>query len=178
MGSGSGAAAQDRPMRVFVSVGTDHHPFDRLVEWAERWALDHPDDRVVVQHGTTRPPTNGEFAQLYRRDDMRAQLEAADAVVISCGPGGVMDVRAAGRLPIIVARRNDLGEHVDDHQQSFARHLSDTGLARCVEDEQGFRRALDDARAHPDRFRVEPERSTPAGIARIGELIDELVRGD
>ena len=178
MSSDPAAAAEDRPMRVFVSVGTDHHPFERLVEWAERWARDHPGDHVVVQHGTTRPPSHGEFAQLYRRDDMRAQLDVADAVVISCGPGGVMDVRAAGRLPIILARRNDLGEHVDDHQQSFARHLSDTGLARCVEDEEGFRRALDDARTHPDRFRVEPDLATPAGIARIGELIDDLVRGD
>jgi UDP-N-acetylglucosamine transferase subunit ALG13 len=178
MGSGSGAAAQDRTMRVFVSVGTDHHPFDRLVEWAERWAQDHPGDHVVVQHGTTRAPSHGEFEPLYRRDDMRAQLEAADAVVISCGPGGVMDVRSTGRLPIIVARRNDLGEHVDDHQRSFARHLADTGLAHCVEDEQGFRLALDGARAHPERFRVEPDRSTPAGIARIGDLIDDLVWGD
>jgi UDP-N-acetylglucosamine transferase subunit ALG13 len=178
MGVDPNAAEERPPMRVFVSVGTDHHPFDRLVEWAERWAQDHPGDHVVVQHGTTRPPTHGEFEQLYRRDDMRAQLERADAVVISCGPGGVMDVRASGRLPIIVARRNDLGEHVDDHQQSFARHLSDTGLALCVEDEQGFRRALDDTRAHPARFRVEPDRSTPAGIARIGELIDGLVHGD
>jgi UDP-N-acetylglucosamine transferase subunit ALG13 len=165
-------------MRVFVSVGTDHHPFDRLVEWAERWAQDHPGDHVVVQHGTTRAPSHGEFEPLYRRDDMRAQLEAADAVVISCGPGGVMDVRSTGRLPIIVARRNDLGEHVDDHQRSFARHLADTGLAHCVEDEQGFRLALDGARAHPERFRVEPDRSTPAGIARIGDLIDDLVWGD
>ena len=28
---------------VVVSVGTDHHPFDRLVEWVDRWAGEHPD---------------------------------------------------------------------------------------------------------------------------------------
>jgi UDP-N-acetylglucosamine transferase subunit ALG13 len=162
-------------MQVFVSVGTDHHPFDRLVGWAERWAASHPEDTVVVQHGTTRPPVGVEHAELYRREDMRSRIEQADAVVISCGPGGVMDVRATGRRPIVVARRADLGEHVDDHQRSFAQHLGRTGLAVCVETEDDLVAALDDARAHPADWAVEPDRTEPTGIARIGELIDELV---
>lgn len=163
-------------MRVFVSVGTDHHPFDRLVDWAERWALAHPDDTVVVQHGTTRAPDGAvEHAELYSRDDMRAQLERADVVVISCGPGGVMDVRATGRVPVVLARRADLGEHVDDHQQSFARHLSSAGLAHCIESEAELVEALDSARDEPQRWRCEPPTEPPVGIARIGQLIDELV---
>lgn len=165
-------------MRVFVSVGTDHHPFERLVGWAERWAVAHPEDTVVVQHGTTRPPVGVEHAELYRRDEMRAQLESADAVVISCGPGGVMDVRSTGRRPVVVARRADLGEHVDDHQQAFARHLARTGLAVCVETEQEFAAVLEDARRDAPAWRVQPESAAPSGIARIGELIDELVWGD
>ena len=165
-------------MRVFVSVGTDHHPFERLVGWAERWAAAHPEDTVVVQHGTTRPPAGVEHAELYRRDEMRAQLESADAVVISCGPGGVMDVRSTGRRPVVVARRADLGEHVDDHQQAFARHLARTGLAVCVESEQEFAEVLEDARRDAPAWRVQPDSTEPSGIARIGELIDELVWGD
>jgi UDP-N-acetylglucosamine transferase subunit ALG13 len=165
-------------MHVFVSVGTDHHPFERLVGWAERWAAAHPEDTVVVQHGTTRAPTGVEHAELYRRDEMRAQLESADAVVISCGPGGVMDVRSTGRRPVVVARRADLGEHVDDHQQAFARHLARTGLAVCVETEQEFAAVLEDARRDAPAWRVQPESAAPSGIARIGELIDELVWGD
>lgn len=165
-------------MRVFVSVGTDHHPFDRLVGWSERWADAHPDDIVVVQHGTTRAPVGVDHAELYRREDMRAQIEQADAVVISCGPGGVMDVRSTGRRPIVVARRADLGEHVDDHQRAFAQHLARTGLAVCVESEQDFDSALEDARVRPAAWTVEPDRSPPSGIARIGELIDALVWDD
>ncbi len=165
-------------MHVFVSVGTDHHPFERLVGWAERWAAAHPEDTVVVQHGTTRAPVGVEHAELYRRDEMRAQLESADAVVISCGPGGVMDVRSTGRRPVVVARRADLGEHVDDHQQAFARHLARTGLAVCVETEQEFAEVLEDARRDAPAWQVQPDPTAPSGIARIGELIDELVWGD
>ena len=165
-------------MRVFVSVGTDHHPFERLVGWAERWAWAHPDDVVVVQHGTTRAPEGVEHAALYRRDVMRAQLESADAAVISCGPGGVIDGRPTRPRPVVVPRRADLGEHVDDHQRSFARHLARTGLASCVETEEEFAAALEDARTNPEGWVVEPDTTVPAGIPRIGELIDELVWGD
>jgi UDP-N-acetylglucosamine transferase subunit ALG13 len=165
-------------MRLFISAGTDHHPFDRLMAWAGNWAAAHPEDTVVVQHGTTRPPQGVEAAELFRRDEMRAQIESADVVVISGGPGGVMDVRATGRRPIVVARRHSLGEHVDDHQHAFARHLAATGLAVCVETEDEFTGAVEDARSHPDRWRVTPETAPPSGIARIGTLIDELVWGD
>ncbi len=38
--------------RVLVTVGTDHHRFDRLIGWVDRWAAAHPEARVLVQHGT------------------------------------------------------------------------------------------------------------------------------
>ena len=48
-----------RPL-VLVVVGTDHHPFDRAVGWADEWAASHPDRRVLVQYGTSRRPTTAE----------------------------------------------------------------------------------------------------------------------
>ncbi len=78
-----------------------------------------------------------------------------------------MDVRSTGRLPIVVARRADLGEHVDDHQQSFARHLGTTGLAVCVETEQEFADMLERVRTTPRRLALTPSTEPPSGIARI-----------
>jgi len=164
-------------MQVMVSVGTDHHPFDRLVDWASRWAAEHPDDEVVIQFGDSTPPSAGQAHRLFDRTTMGAQIRAADLVVISCGPGGVMDVRATGRLPVVMARRGDLGEHVDDHQAAFAEHLDSVGLARRIESEADFRQVLLEAAEHPRRFRVEIDNTEPSGIATTGRLIDELVRG-
>ena len=164
-------------MRIFVSAGTDHHPFERLVGWAERWAADHPDDIVVMQHGYTRSGVGLVNHELLTHAEMVRAIDDADVVVVSCGPGGVMDIRGRGRLPVVVARRVGLGEHVDDHQSAFARHLATTGLARCVEDEADLRCVLDDARADPAAFEVVPDQGQPPGIVRIGELIDALVTG-
>lgn len=169
-------------MRLFVSVGTDTHPFERLVGWALDWAAEHPDDELLLQHGTTPLPavprgSHVETVALLDGKRMATELAAADAVVISAGPGGVMDARAAGRLPVAVARRGDLGEHVDDHQLSFVRHLQARGLARCIEDEAGFRSALAEVVADPSVLCIEPDVRSAPGVGAVGRLVDELVWG-
>src|SRR4029079_14901002 len=43
--------------------------------------------------------------------------------------------RRCGHRPIIMARRPDLGEHVDEHQLELSRRLHQAGLVTVVEDE-------------------------------------------
>jgi hypothetical protein len=51
---------------VLISVGTDHHPFDRLVTWADGWLATRPEGsvRCVVQSGTSRAPLVAEHRAL------------------------------------------------------------------------------------------------------------------
>ena len=41
---------------VVALTGTDHHPFDRMVEWVDAAAVRRRDVRFVVQHGSDAPP--------------------------------------------------------------------------------------------------------------------------
>lgn len=163
-------------MKLFVSVGTDMHRFDRLVDWADSWAQEHPDDEVLVQYGTSRVPRHADGVELLGRHEMRETLGSADLVIISCGPGGVMDARREGRLPVVVARRSGLHEHVDDHQIAFSEHLERVGLARSVATEHAFRDVIDEYRENSEHFSVTTDHSIPSGIAEVGRLIDHLVR--
>lgn len=165
------------PGFVVVTVGTDVHPFDRLVRWADQWALDHPDVEVLVQYGTSRPPHWATGRPTLPRAELLDAFAAADVVVASCGPGAVMDARRAGRRPIVVARRRDLGEIVDGHQADFAAHLDRAGLAHTVDTEVSLRALLDGS--DRDRFHLPAhERDRPAdgsGRDRVGALVDRLV---
>ena len=49
---------------IAVLLGTDVHPYARLVSWADDWAREHPDDRVVVQHGYSEPPAVADGVRL------------------------------------------------------------------------------------------------------------------
>ena len=63
---------------LLVTVGTDHHPFDRLVRWAEAWLDGHPGRlRCLMQTGTSAPPAGGAEWQAYLEYDALQEAMAA-----------------------------------------------------------------------------------------------------
>lgn len=162
---------------MVVSVGTDHHRFDRLMDWVERWLAGAPVDvRVIVQHGSSRCPSGAVGHVLLPKHELVALLAGADAVVVQGGPGGIMDTRGAGRMPIAVPRLARLGEVVDDHQVAFCRRMRDVGKVILAESEQELRAALDRLLSDPGAAHVRAETSdASASIQRFGELVDGLL---
>lgn len=122
--------------RIFVSVGTDHHPFTRLLTWLDGWmdALgpEAPDVTLVMQHGATRPSRHAVNHEMLGAAELRAQYEAADIVISQVGPGTIADANRAGKLPIVVPRDPELGEVVDDHQVAFGDFMTARGRCRSV----------------------------------------------
>lgn len=163
---------QDLPL-VVVFVGTDHHPFDRVLGWAGDVAASGK-HRWFVQHGSTSLPGTLDGAGILSTTAMAELLERADAVVTHAGPGMIMEARAAGHLPIVVPRDCGLGEHVDDHQLRFARRVADAGLVTLVRDQQDFAAALDQTLRHGRIARTEDDHAHEAS-ARFGRLVDQLV---
>ena len=146
--------------RVVVTVGTDHHPFPRLVGWIHRWAAEHPDVPVLLQIGTTDPPDplpTVHAVPLLPHQDLVAAMAQADVVVAQGGPGGIMDARSVGRQPVAVPRRGDLGEHVDDHQVRFTAWMGHRGLVNVATDEATLRAELDGGLTDPARLRIPPD---------------------
>lgn len=167
------------PRLLVVTAGTDHHRFDRLTGWVERWLTSAPCGlECVVQHGTSRPVRGVRSVDLLPRPEMLALLARATAVVTQGGPGAIMECRDAGRLPIVVPRRVALGEHVDDHQLAFARRLHSSSLALLAETFDDFAEHLDRALANPDSVRIEPEATSalPGTVMRFAAAVDDLMR--
>ncbi|MEL6984511.1 MAG: glycosyltransferase, partial [Actinomycetota bacterium] len=165
----------DERIEVVVAVGTDHHPFDRLVGWIDEWAMSRSDVSILVQRGNSAPTTHCASVDLLPHGDLYQHFAESMVVVSHGGPSTVMDARMVGRLPLVVARDPDLGEHVDDHQQRFAQHLARHGLARVTEDRDTLHRWLDEAIEHPDRFAVPFDAAAVSGVAEFGSKLDELL---
>jgi UDP-N-acetylglucosamine transferase subunit ALG13 len=107
---------------IFVTTGTHHQPFDRLVAAAE--ALARRGERVVVQAGASGVPTPSCERYAWLAPDVVARLaDEAEVIVTHTGPGSLFLAWDRGRRPIVVPRRPERGEHVDDHQVRFAEHL-------------------------------------------------------
>ena len=126
-------AEASEPLQVVVTVGTTAFDFRRL--FARLAAIVPPDSTVTWQTGSSNVDGLGLVGAraLVPATDLHAAMATADVVVAHAGVGSAFDALDAGRLPILVPRRQAHGEHVDDHQAEVARWLTERGLAMTVE---------------------------------------------
>ena len=165
----------NRP-QIVVTVGTDHHPFDRLVRWVDGWSAAHPEADVFVQYGTAAAPDHAAGAALVDPAELRRRFAAASAVVTHGGLSSIMGARDAGYLPIVVARDPEQGEHVDGHQQAFALHQECRGRIALIRTEEELHGALASALADHDAFRRPSDGADiAASVDQLAGLVDDLL---
>lgn len=163
---------------VLCLVGTDHHPFDRVIAWCDQLAEQRNDVRVLVQHGWSAPPKVAEGQDFFDKTRLRLALQEAHVAISHGGPGLISDVREAGLLPIVVPRDPERGEHVDGHQQRFVARMDKSGLIVEVADQVAFSSAIA-AQLAADRggIDVAADRSrVEASVARFAALVDGVVK--
>lgn len=140
---------------ILVSVGTDHHPFNRLVQWVDAWAAARSDVDVVIQHGEAAPPAHARAVPYLSHSELCEFMNHASVVVSHGGPATIAEAWNAGLIPIVAPRGHRLGEHVDDHQQAFAALLAAREQVVLVATEAELLEALDHALADADWLRRE-----------------------
>ena len=132
----------DRPLRLFVTLGTiAPYRFDRLVDRVV--ALLEPNDQVMWQLGSTvRDDLPGTCFLTMTHDQYLEAASTSDAVISHSGVGTILDLLEAGVSPVVVPRRKEFGEHVDDHQEQVASALASLGLVTSVEANELVRSVL------------------------------------
>lgn len=163
------------PPLVLVTVGSDHHPFHRLVDWVDDWLAGQPQGtvRCVIQYGTSHPPRHAEGRDQVPHGTMEQLMQDATLIVTQGGPMSIVEARRAGKVPIVVPRDSSLGEHVDDHQQAFCRRLDAEGMLYAPADESALHRMLSEGLARPDDFAAAHD---PDAVARVEHTVDRWAR--
>ena len=183
------ASSAKTELKVFVSVGTHEQGFPRLLLAVREIIATEPGDiaRWRVQTGPTSvdfPPTV-ERQVACSHEEMLSNLRWADAMISQASPGNVFAALAELTQPVVVARRRELSEHVDNHQTVFAAHLSASGLAMVAQDASSLGAHLGVLGAeHPNSRRERlaqlydaSRKRTESWVTRFDYAIDELVIG-
>lgn len=159
------AAPVDELRSVVVTLGTiEGYGFRRAIE--RLLAVLPPECEVVWQTGDTN--TDGldiRARKLIAPELLQAEMRRADLVVCQAGVGSALAVLALGRRPVLLPRRAEFGEHVDDHQVQIAVELSDRELGVHLDaDELSYEALL-----HAASLRVAPsaERRQVGGRERF-----------
>jgi UDP-N-acetylglucosamine transferase subunit ALG13 len=175
-----GAAGTRGPgaARVIVTVGTDQHPFDRLITWVNDWLGQHPEQagEFFVQSGTALVAPRCPAERFLNTDQLDALLDGARVMICHGGPASIANAWMRGQVPIVVPRLRRLGEHVDDHQLLFCVTVAELGHVRLAETPTALADLLDEAARDSRGFRSSgPEADVDAAVARFGALVDELI---
>ncbi len=114
---------------IFVTVGTENFPFDRLLKILDEAAGSGAIGKdIFAQTGTSGyRPKNFPSEKMLSFDRMVEQIRRAEIVVAHAGVGSAILSLSLGRIPILFPRRHEFGEHLDNHQVEFAGKMKDTG---------------------------------------------------
>jgi UDP-N-acetylglucosamine transferase subunit ALG13 len=160
---------------VIGSVGTDHHPFPRFLEWVAA-AQRQLGFQVLVQRGYTDHLAGIETVDFMSADELEVKMTEADVVVCHGGPGTMSMAIRCGHRPIVVARDPQLGEHVDDHQQRYTAKLASEGSIDRPLDQAAFVELIRTASERP-RASVDQADEVGRSVQRFAELMDQLETG-
>lgn len=111
---------------IFVTVGTHEQQFNRLVEFVDQMKKKGLlTEEVVIQTGfSTYAPENCTWKKLLPYQEMLRNVAQARIVITHGGPSSFIMPLQIGKIPIVVPRQKQFGEHVNDHQVDFCRAVS------------------------------------------------------
>ncbi|WP_017292834.1 glycosyltransferase [Geminocystis herdmanii] len=107
---------------IFVTVGTEQFPFNRLMHWIEvLLESEMIDEEIIVQYGNcTVLPTGAKVYRFVKEDMFRSLINQARLVISHCGEGTLLLLDSLDKPYILVSRSQKFKEHVDDHQIELA----------------------------------------------------------
>lgn len=110
---------------IFVTVGTHEQQFNRLIKCIDKWAGKH-DEAVVVQTGySTYEPKNCQWQKSFSYKLMTQNIQNARIVITHGGPSSFIAPLQIGKVPIVVPRKKEFGEHVNNHQVIFCKKMAE-----------------------------------------------------
>lgn len=155
---------------IFVCVGTKRFPFNRLLKQIDILIeKDVIKDKVFAQIGhSTYKPMYYEYIDFLTPKEYNKILNKASIVISHGGTGSIVKALKAGKQVIGVPRRQEFGEHSDDHQFQIVNLFSELGYIRKVEKIEELEYAIQDILTNPitKRFRSD---------GRIIEIIEDYI---
>lgn len=112
---------------IFITLGTDHHPFKRVINWIDKlYAENKIDEEVIIQSGYTPIPIGPyKSYKILSFEEMAKYITSARAVITHGSSTAILICRLK-KKPIVIPRIASLGEHIDDHQVNFINKVGDS----------------------------------------------------
>ena len=120
---------------IFAIVGTQRFPFNRMFELIDE-AIEAGiiEEEVVAQSGYTEyQPRNFTVIPFLTQEEMNEYVVRSRCIISHAGVGSITNCLERGKPVIVIPRRKEWGEHVDDHQLEISKVFQENGYAAVAE---------------------------------------------
>lgn len=135
---------------IFVAVGTQKFPFNRLLRLVDDLVAQRViQEPVIAQTGNSDyQPKNYEYGRFFDKDAFEDYVRNCDVLVTHSGVATIITGLKFEKKVIVVPRLARFAEHVDDHQVQIAQSFSKQNLVMMCGENDDLARLLHDVRHH------------------------------
>lgn len=165
---------------IFVTVGTHEQPFNRLVECVDNLKRDGViQEDVVIQTGySTYEPKNCKWQKLFPYQEMVMMVKGARIVITHGGPSSFIMPLQIGKIPIVVPRRHEFNEHVNDHQVTFSKAVAERmGTIIVVDDMDRLGKTIQNYDEIAGRMNKGMKSNNSLFNEKLKKIVEELFEG-
>lgn len=125
---------------IFVVLGTQDKPFDRLLTVIEKAVKDGIiKDKIIVQAGETEfSSDNMEIRKMIPMNEFNQLIRDSDLVICHAGYGILSTALEYGKKVLSAARLAEYGEHQNNHQMDILNYYESKGYIRALRDFSKF----------------------------------------
>jgi|GEM_PF-5588643 len=114
---------------IFAAVSLHKYPFPRFGDWLKQAIKDgHIKEPIIYQHGSSPAITDVPLIKSIRDmpyDQFMKHIKNSSLFISHGGMGCLTQSLAIGKVPIMIPRRNDGVEHIDDNQSLTCKLITD-----------------------------------------------------
>lgn len=124
---------------IFVCLGTQKFQFNRLLKWIDQLI----DEKVITETVFAQIgfsdyiPKNYDYIDFLCHDEFVKRIEECDLFITHGGVGSIQEGRQFDKKIIVVPRKAEFNEHIDNHQLEIAKKYDEMNLIlKCEEYEE------------------------------------------
>lgn len=133
---------------IFVTVGTQDVPFDRLIKAVDKLVKNGIiKDEVIIQSGCSKFTSDKvKIINYMDSDEFAKYVKKASVIITHGGVGTILDGLKNNKVIIAVPRLARYKEHTNDHQLQIIKKFSDMGYIIPCKDVNKLETVLNEAK--------------------------------
>lgn len=162
---------------IFVTVGTHEQPFNRLIQCVDDLKKNNIiQEEVIIQTGySTYEPKYCKWQKFFPYTEMERLVNDARIVITHGGPSSFIMPLQVGKVPIVVPRRHEYNEHVNNHQVSFAHSVEQRmGSIIVVDDESNLGEVIKNYNIYASEKSKNMASNNARFCKQFSDIVDEM----